>query len=236
MSIQLIIENFRCFSNTQLTLPITGCILLSGSSGAGKSSIFKSIFWCLYGEEKKIVKYGCKRAKVEFIFNDIHVIRLSNPNSLNVNYKGKQYEKDAAQEIIYKYFGKDFLQTSYISQKHVKNFFALSNADKCIFLQECSLQNFNIKELKDKVKSDCKERSNNLNKLQTELTTLKRYYPNITSEPIKPDQPIKFKESYEKEKQERVFNQEKLKELRDKLNTLQTMQYNFIDYNSKLSL
>ena len=54
MKIKLV--NFRCFSNLELELPNNGTILLWGTSGIGKTTIFKAISFVLYGKEQKIVK------------------------------------------------------------------------------------------------------------------------------------------------------------------------------------
>jgi DNA repair exonuclease SbcCD ATPase subunit len=107
----LILTNFRCYSYKKIELPDEGIILLYGTSGKGKTSILKAINYALFGKETRCVKHNEKKCSVEFTFKDLHIYRTNKPCSyLKVQIKDKDeekiYEGDAAQDIIFKIYGK----------------------------------------------------------------------------------------------------------------------------------
>ena len=61
---KLTIKNFRCHENEIFEFS-KGIMLVKGPSGSGKSSIFESINFCLYGTGRKIIKYGSSMCEVE---------------------------------------------------------------------------------------------------------------------------------------------------------------------------
>jgi len=65
-SLQL--HNFLSHENTEIVFEQNGKLLIDGSSGAGKSSIFDAILWCLYGqgrtENRSLVRKGTKKGFV----------------------------------------------------------------------------------------------------------------------------------------------------------------------------
>ena len=68
MKIHLI--NFLCYIDSKFDFGKEGLTLISGSSGAGKSSILKGIFFALFGEGNKVQHYGKTSCSVELEFDD----------------------------------------------------------------------------------------------------------------------------------------------------------------------
>lgn len=181
---KLVLNNFRCFKELTLEFPENGTILLWGTSGIGKTTIFKAINFVLYGKEQKIVKHGEKKCKVELYFKDIVVIRTKVPNHLILKKNnGDEYADDPAQKEIEKIFGKDFLLTSYMAQKGTESFFNLSNNEKSIFLQKLSLKDFDVESIRRRTRDIIKERKDKLLVNSTKYKMIKKEYDSII--PIK---------------------------------------------------
>ena len=43
------LRGFRCHQDKTYDLGAEGLVLLEGDSGAGKSTVFEALAWCLYG-------------------------------------------------------------------------------------------------------------------------------------------------------------------------------------------
>jgi DNA repair exonuclease SbcCD ATPase subunit len=178
---KLVLNNFRCFKELTLELPENGTILLWGTSGIGKTTIFKAINFVLYGKEQKVVKHGEKKCKVEFHFNDIVVIRTKVPNHLTLKKSnGDEYSDEPAQKEIEKIFGRDFLLTSYMAQKGTESFFNLSNNEKSSFLQKLSLKDFDVESIRRKTREIIKERKDKLLVNSTKYKMIKKEHDSIT--------------------------------------------------------
>jgi DNA repair exonuclease SbcCD ATPase subunit len=179
-----VLNNFRCFKELTLEFPENGTVLLWGTSGIGKTTIFKAINFVLYGKEQKIVKHGEKKCKVELHFKDIVVTRTKVPNHLTLKKSnGDEYADDPAQKEIEKIFGKDFLLTSYMAQKGTESFFNLSNNEKSTFLQKLSLKDFDVESIRRKTRDIIRDRKDKLLVNSTQCKMIKKEYDNIT--PIK---------------------------------------------------
>ena len=185
---RLQLYNFRCFQNLDLHFPQNGTVILWGNSGIGKTSIFKAINFVLYGKEQKVTKFGEKKCKVKLDIDinqntSLTITRTKNPTHLTL--KKTEYcvsetvdelrpieaetflEDDSAQSAIEQYFGKDFLLTSYMSQKGIENFFTLSSNEKAIFLQKLALKEFDVDQIRKKIKEILRMRKDALISVQT---------------------------------------------------------------------
>ncbi len=171
---KLILNNFRCFKDTTIELPDKGTILLWGTSGIGKTTIFKAINFVLYGKEQKVVKHGEKKCKVVMHFKDIIITRTKVPNHLIFKKGDDEKRDDPAQHEIDKLFGKDFLLTSYMAQKGTENFFNLSSNEKSAFLQKLSLKDFDVEGIRRKVRDTIKQRKDKLLVNSTEYKMIKK--------------------------------------------------------------
>ena len=147
MKIRLV--NFLCYIDSTFDFNTEGLTLISGSSGVGKSSILKGIFFVLFGEGNKVQHYGKTSCSVELEFEDMKIIRTKRPNHLVIN---DIYEDAAAQEIINKKFGVTFKTSGYIQQNNLSSFILLSPIDKLAFLEKFSFQDIDLGKMKGRCK------------------------------------------------------------------------------------
>jgi DNA repair exonuclease SbcCD ATPase subunit len=184
MKLKLI--NFRCFKDFELQIPEdNGNILLWGTSGIGKTTIFKAINFSLYGKEQKVVKHGEKKCKVVFEFKDIIITRTRVPNHLTFQKGTLTLEDDSAQREIEKIFGYDFLLTGYMAQKGTENFFNLTNNEKSAFLHKLSLKNFDVESIRKKTRDLIKQRKDKLLVNSTEQKMVKASYESLNCSSMK---------------------------------------------------
>ncbi len=155
MKIHLI--NFLCYVDSKFDFGKEGLTLISGSSGAGKSSILKGIFFALFGEGNKVQHYGKTSCSVELEFDDpletgetLKIMRTKRPNHLVIN---DVYEDAAAQEIINKRFGSTFKTSGYIQQNNLSSFILMSPIEKLGFLEQFAFQDVDLGKIKGRCKS-----------------------------------------------------------------------------------
>ena len=233
--------NFRCYSNITFHFPDQGTILLWGTSGIGKTSIFKAINFVLYDKESKVVKYGEKKCEVILEYKDIIISRKKCPNYLTFRQGNVFAENDIAQYKINDYFGTNFLLTGYMPQKNSDRFFLMSSYEKSSFLQSLSVRDYNIDELRKKVKEKIKTRKEQLllktrekqflvdscsfdYQIKLSKPILKMDMKNLTSQELYQEEIIK-KDQYNV----------KLKDCRSKLNVLQVDIQQLIQQKERLN-
>lgn len=68
------LKDFLSHSDTKIEFSPTQKLLLNGESGCGKSSIFESLIWCLYGQGRTgnitLIRRGQKSTQIEVEFED----------------------------------------------------------------------------------------------------------------------------------------------------------------------
>ena len=129
------LKNFRCYEDTKFDFGEKGLVLLSGSSGKGKSTILMAIDFALFGNGTKIVSHGKKSCSVALQIGDLKIERKKGPNHIIVNDK---YEDAAGEAIIQHKFGKIFNSVSYIPQNPKKSFVLMSPSDMLILILDLS--------------------------------------------------------------------------------------------------
>lgn len=224
---RLELTNFRCWKKRVFEFPDKGLALLSGSSGAGKSSILSAIYFVLYGTKTNILTHGEKKCSVRFVYEDLDITRTKGPNRLMLSVisdsKILEYEDDVAQGIITKKFGTNFTLTSYITQKSVQSFLNLGPTDKMNFLEQLALGDEDISGVKKKAKEKIKEKKDILQQKvgQLELLTVE------IGEMKTPEEilfPLGNKHSDIKIKNEGVFWKRTIKELGEKKDLLKKVE------------
>jgi hypothetical protein len=157
--------NFRCWKKERFEFPETGLVLLSGNSGAGKSTILNAIHFALYGVGTKIISHGEKKCSVHLVIQSFDITRTKGPNRLVLMYRDQQYEDQVAQNIIDEHFGTNFTLTSFITQKMVNSFLSLPPTGKMEFLEKLMSSKDDIHTIKDKVKNQIRVYKETLNKI-----------------------------------------------------------------------
>lgn len=191
---KLTLKNFRCYENKVFQFDNKGLLLISGQSGLGKSSILNAIQFCLFGVGKKIQSFGKTSSYIQIEFDNLIITRTKTPNRLLVETKGLDYEDDAAQSIINKYFGKAFNSVSYIQQNGLNSFILMSASEKLDFLEVFAFKDVNLPDIKDKCKNEISKRKDELHKTMSKLELTNNMFEDI-KEPELVKFPLKVKES-----------------------------------------
>ena len=77
--IQLTLKNFLSYRDAALDFRGLHTACISGSNGAGKSSLLEAITWAIWGEsraasEEDVIHTGAKEVRVDFTFQANHQI------------------------------------------------------------------------------------------------------------------------------------------------------------------
>lgn len=139
---KIIIKGFRSHLDSEYLFRDGTLILLSGASGAGKSTVLQSIYWCMYGSMRNIYSNLLKSGKmsVTIQMKECTIYRQGRPNLLRVVLKNRYstdinisnsilhrdlktentYEDEVAQGIIDRMFGSRevWKACSYIDQNN----------------------------------------------------------------------------------------------------------------------
>jgi exonuclease SbcC len=187
---KLYLKNFKHFEQNIFDLEDKGIQLLSGHSGRGKSTILDAIYFCLYGNLQKIVRYGKTSCEVKIEYDNMIITRTKRPNRLELIRNEEIFEDEVAQGIIDTYFGQHFNLTSYVRQNINQTFLYMSPTEKLEFLEDCVLKKYNIDTFKDKIRDFSKELDKDINILSGQLSTYNEIL-STTKEPEKITFPIK---------------------------------------------
>ena len=145
---KIVLEGFRCHVHSSFEFPNNRTSLLSGDSGAGKSTIFSAIYWCLFGKLRNIynkVDPGrkCKVTLTVTVTNgkDVTICRQKRPDQLTVDYDGKVWSDIVAQKLVDQLFGgrQLWLTTSYIQQSNRCELLTGTQKEKLAILKTISL-------------------------------------------------------------------------------------------------
>jgi DNA repair exonuclease SbcCD ATPase subunit len=202
---RIILKNFKCWVEKDLTLKDDGIILLSAKSGKGKSSILDAIFFCLFDGGSKLVTHSKTNCSVTLIIDDMTITRTKRPNHLSLVSDKGEFEDDIAQSIIDNHFGSLFDVVSYVKQNGSNTFLRMTPTEKLEFIERALFQSSNLGLLKEKTRGYVKECNDNLVGCVAKLSTLREMMESQKA-PQKIDFPLKVKkEDYPKvEKNENI--------------------------------
>ena len=193
---KLILKNFRCYSEKEFIFGDHGLLLLSGSSGSGKSTIFLAINFVLYGEGTKLVTHGKTSCQVDLEFENLKITRTKKPNRLVVlnTLINEELEDDSAQSIINEKFGLAFDIISYVQQSAINSFIILSPLEKLAFLEKFAFTGIDLKQIKIKCQNVIKKRNEELIAATSQLELASSHFKTI-EKPKKMDYPLEESEN-----------------------------------------
>lgn len=135
--------NFRKYDNVIFDIR-DGITKISGESGAGKSTVFEAIYWCLYGKLNDIApRGGTGPTEVTFELSCLHNdeqmdIRITRTGKKNVSISmigegiDREYHSTEAQSHIESIFGTPdtFLMTSYLRAENMHRLIQATPSEK----------------------------------------------------------------------------------------------------------
>lgn len=174
-------------------------LLLTGPSGAGKTTILQAINFVLYGTGTKLITVGKTSCKVELEFQDLTITRTKRPNRLVVFNKenNEELEDTAGQSVIDIKFGSAFDVTAYVQQNASKSFIMMGPLDKLAFLEKFAFQDIDLTKLKARCQAIIKKRNEDLISVASHLETVTNLF-NEKSKPEKVSFPLQKKSNKEK--------------------------------------
>lgn len=180
---KLELTNFRSFSKAVFRFS-SDYTLVSGPSGAGKTSIFMAIQFAISGEGKKIVKNGKTKCSVVFETLQIKITRTKGPCRLCVVVDNMTYEDACAQAMIDKTLPN--WELGYVSQRLYKSFILMTPSDKLALIEKMAFSGTDISAIQNRCKSLIAERKTTLEDAKKERSTIERVLTDIGCEEKSP--------------------------------------------------
>ena len=165
------LKNFKTWEEAEFEFADCGLSLLSGPSGAGKTSILQAIYFALYGEGSKVVRHGNTSCRVELVFNGMNIVRTKRPNRLVLVCSEGTFEDKPAQDVLDRMFGKNFDSVSYVEQDGARNLLNMTPGSRLEFLESFAFENIDIEKLKENLKNELKLREGKVTAAKSSLET-----------------------------------------------------------------
>lgn len=211
------ISGFRCYDSLRVYKIENGKItLIKGESGCGKSTIFNSIYWALYGDLRHVDNGSTHDCMVSLQLDGYTITRRRKPNLFQVCINETTYIDDIGQDIINQKFGSsDFWRTCcYIKQGDRCELCTGTNAQKLEILNNLTFNNDNPDEHIKKIDSEINTLDQQLTQVSNQITIERNLLEcDLKNEPIDLNNLLTLPQLHDKEQQ--------LVELREKLGNLE---------------
>lgn len=170
MAIKLTLVNFRAFENKQISFEKDKLTLISGQSGAGKTTILMGIMFAFGEDYKDLIKHGKKKCKVILEIEGVKITRSKGPARLIVEQDGEVYENEEAEAVIKRTFPN--IKVGYVSQQAHKYFISLKPKEQLEYIENIATN----REYVDLINTNCRalinERKTKLLKAEQEQETM----------------------------------------------------------------
>ena len=180
----LYIKGFRTIQQYECEFHSQSITLISGTSGAGKTTLMNAILWCLYGKLKNVRKFGTKSGAciVKIELGNIKITRSKSPESLIFEQEELVFKDDEAQSKVLERFGTHdiWLSCCYLRQGSRNKFLESSPSERLALLSELCFSSHSpdiyLEKIDEKSKETTKEfeRQNDFYKRELELFQKKR--------------------------------------------------------------
>lgn len=186
-------KNFRCYTERSFEFPDGNMTLLYGPSGSGKSTILMAIRFALCGSTDRFLvthahdKIG-KGCEVTLEIDNFKVVRTKQPNILTVQTKidgtFRKYQGAEAQAVLNTSFG-----LSAFKHGDTARFLEMSNLEKLDFLEKIAMSDYDVKDLKNRIKNEAVEIAKELATVEGAISQTETIL-DIFQKPRKVDKPV----------------------------------------------
>jgi len=161
------LKNFRSYGSAEIRIPLNNTTLVSGQSGAGKTTILEAFIYGMYDGVSKPEKFATKKCLVWIFIRDLIIYRQKDPivflvwkRIKDTNPNGtvtevlKQYVGDDGQAVVNSIYGnlKVFLSTSYLRQKEFSPFLSGTDTEKLQIIKDVAFKGAEYDDIKTPIK------------------------------------------------------------------------------------
>lgn len=171
MNVSLTLSNFKTHVSKEIEFPDKGLVLLSGVSGAGKSSVFKAVLQALYGCVSKPQNWNASNYEVSLNIRGHQIKRAKGKNAVKFN----GIDGELAQAEIERFLGMneaEFISSSYIAQKNQQSLLTLTPAEQLNFIERLAFSGESPDKYKTRILSKINNTKNELASADNEVKSL----------------------------------------------------------------
>lgn len=180
------LTNFLCWDSREFEFS-HGVNMLSGVSGAGKSSIVTAIAFAVTGKGRKLVMHGKSGCRVDVTMpNGDKITRTKGPVTVKVcTSDGRVLEKDEAEAYLSKSYSQ-FSDTSILAQKGVGAFLSATPSVRSKYTMRLNFGDYDLKGSTDTLREAIRDLKRKCSELEGKLSGYKEMEPPVDKTPPSP--------------------------------------------------